>query len=308
MGLRLNTRVVECLKAKPGVRFTARDIAQWIMENYPGESAEKLASSKRLSTEADLMQQIVAEIGANRPTIEKKWNAVRTTAERPRKYFWSEFSDEAIAEAAESADEVGSISEVDARGETESDLYPKLVRYLSSEWGLFAKRIDEKTASNRRGPQGNRWLFPDLVAMEDLTTDLSGAVRDLHSISGARKFRVWAFEVKLVLNRSNVRESFFQTVSNSSWANFGYLVASEIQSDETLKELQILCSLHGTGLIQLNSGNPDESEIRIPARERQDIDWANANRLASENRDFMSVVELLKEFHQTGKAKRNEWD
>ena len=183
-----------------------------------------------------------------------------------------------------------------------------LVQYLSSEWGLFAKRIDEKTASNRRGPQGNRWLFPDLVAMEDLTIDLAGAVRDFHSISGARKFRIWAFEVKLVLNRSNVRESFFQTVSNSSWANFGYLVASEIQSDETLKELQILCSLHGTGLILLNSSNPDESEIRIPARERQDIDWANANRLAGENRDFMSVIELLKEFHQTGKPKRNEWD
>lgn len=308
MGLRLNTRVVECLKANPGVRFTARDIAQWIAENYPDECAEKLATSKRLSTDADLMQQIVAEIGANRPTIEKKWNAVRTTAERPRKYFWSEFSDEAIAEAAEAVHESGPLGEIDEREESESDLYPKLVQYLSSEWGLFAKRIDEKTASNRRGPQGNRWLFPDLVAMEDLTTDLAGAVRDFHSISGAKKFRIWAFEVKLVLNRSNVRESFFQTVSNSSWANFGYLVASEIQSDETLKELQILCSLHGTGLILLNSSNPDESEIRIPARERQDIDWANANRLAGENRDFMSVIELLKEFHQTGKPKRNEWD
>ena len=64
MGLRLNTRVVECLKANPGVRFTARDIALWIVENYPDECAEKLAASKRLSSDADLMQQIVAEIGA----------------------------------------------------------------------------------------------------------------------------------------------------------------------------------------------------------------------------------------------------
>ncbi|MCR4081861.1 hypothetical protein [Providencia stuartii] len=36
---------------------------------------------------------------------------------------------------------------------------------------------------------------------------------------------------------SNVREVFFQTLSNSSWANVGYLVAAEITGDETLKEL-----------------------------------------------------------------------
>jgi hypothetical protein len=35
-------------------------------------------------------------------------------------------------------------------------------------------------------------------------------------------------------NRSNVRECFFQAVSNSSWANFGYLVAAEIEGQDTL--------------------------------------------------------------------------
>jgi len=36
-------------------------------------------------------------------------------------------------------------------------------------------------------------------------------------------------------------------VSNSSWANFGYLVASELVGVDTMKELRILSSLHGIG-------------------------------------------------------------
>jgi hypothetical protein len=32
-------------------------------------------------------------------------------------------------------------------------------------------------------------------------------------------------------------------VSNSSWANFGYLVAAEIEGQDTLKELRMLLPL-----------------------------------------------------------------
>ena len=66
--------------------------------------------------------------------------------------------------------------------------------------------------------------------------------------------------MKLLLNRSNVRESFFQAVSNSSWANFGYLVAAEVVGADTLKELRMLYAAHGIGLIQL------DVETRLTAR------------------------------------------
>jgi hypothetical protein len=36
---------------------------------------------------------------------------------------------------------------------------------------IHPKRIDEKRASNRRGPNGNKWLFPDLAGIEDLSAD-----------------------------------------------------------------------------------------------------------------------------------------
>lgn len=182
------------------------------------------------------------------------------------------------------------------------------MEFLAAEFGLHVKRIDEKRSSNRRGPQGNRWLFPDLVAMENLSAGWVPEVRDCVSQVGATKARLWSFEVKILLNRSNVREAYFQAVSNSSWANFGYLVASEIEGSEALSELRMLSALHGIGLIKLDSDNPPESQILIPARERPEIDWNNCNRLAEENKDFLQVITLVRQFHQTGDPRPKDWD
>ena len=45
----------------------------------------------------------------------------------------------------------------------------------------------------------------------------------------------------------------------------------------------------------------------IPAQERDEIDWNMANRLATENRDFLKYVKLVKQFHQTGEARSTDW-
>jgi hypothetical protein len=42
--------------------------------------------------------------------------------------------------------------------------------------------------------------------------------------------------LKKDLNFSNLRESYFQAVSNFSWANEGYLVAVEIDTDKEFME------------------------------------------------------------------------
>lgn len=46
----------------------------------------------------------------------------------------------------------------------------------------------------------------------------------------------------------------------------------------------------------------------IPASERDEIDWDMANRLATENRDFLEYVKLVKQFYQTGEARLADWD
>ena len=187
-------------------------------------------------------------------------------------------------------------------------MYPLLSLYLWEEFGVYSKRIDEKRSSNKRGPNGNRWLYPDVVGMEDLGAEWHQEVRDCVNQYSDKRTKLWSFEAKLLINRSNVRECFFQAVSNSSWANFGYLVAAEIEGQDTLKELRMLFAAHGIGLIKLDADNPAESQVLIPARERDEIDWDMANRLATENRDFLDYVKLVKQFYQTGEARPADWD
>ncbi|WP_375650259.1 hypothetical protein [Bartonella sp. OT172YNZD] len=123
-----------------------------------------------------------------------------------------------------------------------------------------------------------------------------------------KKAKLWSFEVKILINRSNLRKVFFQIVSNSSWVNLSYLIASEIEGVDTLKELRMLSSLHGIGFIRLKKENSSESEILIPAKERSDVDWDTANRLVERNKDFLDYIKLIGQFYQTGEMHPLNWD
>ncbi|TAN47709.1 MAG: HrgA protein [Methylococcaceae bacterium] len=309
MALNLAKAVLDCLKAQPEEKLTARQIAEWIFSAYPVECQEKKSNSQGdyIKTDGDLVQQLVAEIGARRPSLQKRHPELKTTEGRPRKYYYSEKSDSAEVAAAES---MVTAFTTDANGKmlAEHAMYPRLSLYLWEEFGVYSKRIDEKRSSNKRGPNGNRWLYPDVVGMEDLGAEWHQEVRDCVNQYSDKRTKLWSFEAKLLINRSNVRECFFQAVSNSSWANFGYLAAAEIEGQDTLKELRMLFAVHGIGLIKLDADNPAESQVLIPARERDEIDWDMVNRLATENRDFLEYVKQVKQFYQTGEARPADWD
>lgn len=310
MKLNLRQTVVDFLKTRPEERFTARQIASWMFDNLREACEEKRRNSQQdLSDDAALIQQLVAEIGVNRTGIQKRFPQVKTTETRPRRFYWSTASEEAEVALVEGTMRPpnGKAQPVESAG-GEHRLYPLLCRYLHGELGLYPKRIDEKRASNRRGPNGNKWLYPDLVAMEDLGAEWDKEIRACVEQTGAQRARLWSFEVKLLLNRSNVREAWFQAVSNSSWANLGYLVAAEVEGSDTMKELRLLAASHGIGLILLDAENPAESEIRIPARERPDIDWDACNRLTQENSDFRNFISWVRQFHQTDNPRVGDWD
>lgn len=309
MALNLRQAVVGFLKDRAEQKFTARQIAEWLFETFPEECQEKRAKSQGnyIKSDADLVQQLVAEISSQRPRLQKKHPGLKTTEGRPRKYYFSEKSDSAEVAAAENIGVAAPAGKDEAKI-GEHGLYPLLASYLWAEFEVYSKRIDEKRSSNKRGPNGNRWLYPDLVGMEDLGADWHQEVKDCVNQYSDKRTKLWSFEVKLLINRSNVRECFFQSVSNSSWSNFGYLVAAEIEGQDTLKELRMLFAAHGIGLIKLDADNPAESQVLIPARERDEIDWDMANRLATENRDFLDYVKLVKQFYQTGEARLADWD
>jgi hypothetical protein len=137
MTLNLAKTVVDFLSGRPEQKFTARKMAEWIFDNHPAECQEKKANSTYIKTDAELIQQVVAEIGSQRPALQKKKPQIKTTESRPRQYYWTEKSDHAEITEAEEAETPTNIATGDG-SHKESDLYPCLSKYFG-RWTEFTR-------------------------------------------------------------------------------------------------------------------------------------------------------------------------
>lgn len=311
MNFDLANKVGLFLGDNPEKEFTAKDIAIWIFENFEEECRAKQARSKAavrpLDTDEALINQIATEIaGSRRTAILANFPKIKTIEGPKRKFIFTEVPDGSEMDLTNRETTLTQPSETDS-AISEKDLYPKLSDFLWSEFEVYSIRIDERRSSKKGGAGANTWLFPDIVGMKDLSRDWIPDVNQCVQEYSNSKTILWSFEVKKKIDRSNVRQFFFQAVSNSSWANYGYLVASEIRGQDTMKELRILAGLHGIGVIRLDLENSSESQIIIPAKERIDVDWDSANRLAQENKDFLKFITLIRQFYQTGDIQAG-WD
>lgn len=269
------------LKRHPEERFTAREIANaWLEEHpewYPDKEPEKLA----------------ADINSNYWTTKKR-NALpaqlRSLEGNPRRFYWAERPDDSDGAGTTESDREPAGGQ-DPRGTGEHGLYKPLIDYMTGAFpNMSCRRIDETRSGNKGGKGVNKWLHPDVVGSQLLSTDWIRDVLDVGSNMPAQKVGLWSFEVKTHLQKGNVRESFFQAVANSSWANHGYLVAEEID-DGAFDELRLLSQMHGIGLIRVDRKQPLDSTILLPARTRPDFDLAACNRLATENPDFRTFMQ-----------------
>ena len=88
MALSIAKAVIGILSSKPDQRMTARTIAHEIMETFPHDVEAKRqrsrATKKTLDTDDAMIQQIVAEIGAQRKSIQRREKRIKTTEGRPR--------------------------------------------------------------------------------------------------------------------------------------------------------------------------------------------------------------------------------
>ncbi|MCO7188949.1 MULTISPECIES: HrgA protein [unclassified Pseudoalteromonas] len=301
--------IIDTLKANPDKKFTARELAKEFVLRYPQEIAEK-QENPRYNTEDKLIAQLAAEIGGERTQRAKAVCSHVATRDkpRPRVYYW-----EQEPKPADKEDDLSDTDESDVdtplapSSLSEQDLYPMLIEYLSKDLGLYCQRIDERKSKNAHGSGGNHWLHPDVVALEPLDQGWDEIVRSCVRSGNHSSVRLWSFEVKKHLTKGNVRKYFFQAVSNSSWANFGYLVATGLNSDVE-GELQMLSSLHGIGVLLLDTESLFDSQILIPAQERVNVDWQSANRIVAENKDFHHYIEQVGIYNQTGRLIKSAWN
>jgi len=302
-------KIVQLLKANPNQKFNARQIAEQIVVSYPEDYRDK-RQNPRFNDEKAFISQVVAEIGSQKDQIVKNDTHVFWQDKpRPRVYWFN--PDKTVDQIEPEIDEEDSV-EVSTILETitfsEHDLYPILIDYLKTELNLFCQRIDEKRSKNSRGSGGNQWLHPDIVAMQPVDKEWNELIRSCVKQGAGQSVRLWSFEVKKELTASNARKSFFQAVSNSSWANEGYLVATSISDSSVEQELRMLSALHGIGVILLNPENPSESEMMLPAKSRADVDWQSVNRILVENADFKDYIELVSTYYQTGRVRSRDWN
>lgn len=131
----------------------------------------------------------------------------------------------------------------------------------------------------------------------------------LSSTMGCLPIKLFSFELKQELNFSNLREYFFQAVSNSSWANEAYIVAPFMEVDEEfMDELKRLSSAYGVGVIQLDIQDPDSSKIVFPAKEKENLDWDTINKISGLNKDFKEFIKRITNDIKTQEVREEEFD
>lgn len=187
----------------------------------------------------------------------------------------------------------------------EKDLHKFLTYYAYYHLHCYTKTIKHHISNKK---EFGEWVHPDMVGCYFRMEDWKKEVNDFSNAIGVRSIVLYSFELKRELSFSNLRESFFQCVSNSSWANESYLVAVRISEDEDFfNELSRLSASFGIGVIQLDIEDAHSSKILIPSKYKKNLDLDTINKLAMNN-DFKDFIETVKIDLTSGKIHRKEYD
>lgn len=178
------------------------------------------------------------------------------------------------------------IKSTKARTYEERDLHKLLSSYLKNT-DTYSKTIFHEQSNGKDSNQ--IWTHPDMVGIRFLNLQTKASQNFLKSINRVDTFKMSSYELKKEINSdTELKKAFFQAVSNSSWANYGYLVAFEF-SDSLYEEMGRLNQSFGIGVIQLN-GNPYQSKILFPAAYR-DLDFKTIDKLCKMNDKFNRFIE-----------------
>lgn len=209
----------------------------------------------------------------------------RVKSNRGFQYYLAKYeSDIDVAKIVDTAPEIKSTKST--KTYQERDLHKLLSSYLKSK-GIYSKTIFHERSSNRKD-EYQKWIHPDMVAinLNYLTNTNSRAL--MKATNKSDSFELISYELKKTINSDyELKKYYFQAVSNSSWANNGYLVAFEISSN-LLEEMERLNQSFGIGVIELKS-NPFESNILFPSKPKE-LDFRTIDKLCEINNDFEKFI------------------
>ncbi len=181
----------------------------------------------------------------------------------------------------------------------ERDLHPFLtyMAFHNENLKCYTKTIfHEESSKSIKGM--DRWLYPDMVGVRFLHAELSNE----NLIAFSKKFdtlpvKLMSFELKKEISVHNCRECYFQAISNSSWANEGYLVGRHIDTHNP-QLMDLLKRLHasfGIGVIDLRT-DEDKSAILLNAKYKEKIDYTVASELSTKNEKFSGFLKSVVDY------------
>lgn len=169
----------------------------------------------------------------------------------------------------------------------ERSLHKIFCSYLRTR-NIYAKTIYHEKSSSK-SDNAQKWVHPDIVGVQfeeyknDSTLSLLKATEPKESI------HLYSYELKRRIESDyQLKQYYFQALSNSSWANYGYLVAFEINEDLD-EEMARLNNAFGIGVIQMQV---DGTKVLYPAKENA-LDYNTIEKLNNLNKDFCEFIGKL---------------
>lgn len=231
---------------------------------------------------------------------------------RPARFFLKERQAQVSSDAIERLELEPPRRATKLQGYKERNLHPLLAYFAYANPGFNRGRsIYTKTIFHENSLKKgyNEWVHPDMVGFYLPIDDWRPDVIEFNRLSDNNSIKLYSFELKRSLNKSNYREAYFQAVSNSSWAHEGYLVAADIlQDDDFLAELERLAASFGIGVVQLELQDIGSSSVLYPARVKPTLDWETINKLCEQNPDFEKFVQDVKIDFESKRIHRAEYD
>ncbi len=270
------------------------------------EKACEMGLDKECKDGKILPHSLGSQLGEHNIPNDKKQFYVTNNKKRPFRYWLKsrerEFPPQETPDSKEEDDEQSECSDTAKKQKNsfhERVLHPLLVKFLSEDpnFKLLYKTIyHEKCKKDKKGK--GEWNYPDIVGVyfpqNDRHKNYKIETLEFLHHTGQKRHKFFSFELKKELGFSKLKASYFQAVSNSTWANEGYLVVFDIDDDDVLNELRRLNQSFGIGVIKLES-EISNSKILLPAKERE-IDMQTLNMLVEQSpEDFKPFIEKINE-------------
>ena len=209
----------------------------------------------------------------------------RVKGKKGFEYYLSKYENELnLSEIIEKETETKKV--IKSKVYQERDLHRLLSSYLKSQ-DTYSKTIfHEKSANSKDDHQ--KWIHPDMIGINFLNLKNKSSNALMKVINKSDAFNLISYEIKKEIKSDyELKKCFFQAVSNSSWANYGYLVAFDI-SKNLMDEMERLSQSFGIGIIEL-SANPYESKILFSA-DFKELDFKTIDKLCEINKDFEKFI------------------